>query len=55
MATRSIGVVTVGILCLLVPLTFMAQVRRDVAPLKNWAAPLYCQPTSARATSLRLD
>src|SRR5262245_22197948 len=42
---RSISVVTVGTLCLLVSLTLIAQIQRDVAPLANWRAPLYWQPT----------
>jgi hypothetical protein len=30
----------------LLPLAMAAQVRQDVAPLKNWPAPLYWQPTA---------
>jgi hypothetical protein len=28
------------------PLCMVAQTRQDVAPLKNWPAPLYWQPTA---------
>ena len=31
----------------LLPLALIAQVSRDVAPLKYWPAPLYWQPTAA--------
>jgi hypothetical protein len=50
MATRSIEVFAiVGTLCILIPFTLIAQVQRDIAPLGNWAAPLYWQPSAAES------
>ena len=44
---RSTRLVSVGTLSLLIPLTLIAQVLRDVVPQTNWAAPLYWQPSQA--------
>src|SRR5215813_3528561 len=53
MATRSIAVVTVGILFVLVPFTLVAQVQRDAVPLKSWPAPLYWQPNISEDVAIR--
>src|SRR5438067_2503015 len=34
---------------ILLPITVVAQVKRDVAPLTNWPAPLYWQPSQAES------
>jgi endosialidase-like protein len=48
LANRSIRtLLTFGTLFLLIPISLIAQLQRDVIPLKPWPAPLYWQPTQA--------
>ena len=51
MNSRSTRVVIriIATLSLMIPITLIAQVQRDIAPLKPWPAPLYWQPTFAES------
>ena len=53
MATRSIRVVvTIAALSVLIHTPLIAQVQRDIIPLKPWASPLYWQPTRVESQGL---